>query len=324
MILITASEYHSHCWSHKAPRKVGDAYIDRCLAPMQCPNCKDRQPADVVGELINLWKTNADRQPQPPQVWVWNWSWSMWYDKPQREIINILPAGVKLLCDFERGGTRPQEIGNVFIDEYSLGYVGPSERFIGSRQVTEERNIGCCGKLQIGTTHELATVPNLPLIPNLFDKLKNIDELGVEGLMCSWNFGNTPSLNIAAFKLFVEHEDLRNNKQRFLHSLVQSYFGNVDSDKVIDAWKFFCESFGQYPFSVNMLYFGPMNYSVAYPLKMKYEDRPMGPSWIWHETFGDRLEDCIDPFTLDEVCKCFELMANDWSKGLRYLQRSTP
>ncbi len=316
VILITASEYHTHCWSHKAIRKTGDFYIDECLAPMQCPNCRNREPADVVAELVNIWKTNADRQPHPPEVWVWNWSWSMWYDQPQREVIEKLPANVKLMCDFERGGTRKQEIGDVFIDEYSLGYVGPSERFLGSKQAADKKDIAVCGKLQIGTTHELATVPNLPLIPNIFDKLKKSDELGLEGLMFSWNFGNTPSLNTAAVKLFVESEHLRSDKEKFLRTLAKNYFGNIDSDKILRAWELFCESFAQYPFSIPMLYVGPMNYSVAYPLSLKYEDRPMGPSWIWHEHFGDRLEDCLDPFTLDGVCKCLELMENYWSAGL--------
>lgn len=316
VILITASEYHSHCWSHKARNKIGDIYIDKCLTPMKCPNCKDREPADVVAELINLWKTNADHQPQPPEVWVWNWSWSMWYDNPQQEVIEKLPADVKLMCDFERGGTRRQKIGNVFIDEYSLGYVGPSERFLGAKQAADEKNISTCGKLQIGTTHELATVPNLPLIPNLFDKLKNADKLGLKGLMFSWNFGNTPSLNTAAIKLFVEQEYLQSDKKKFLSALTKRYFGNVDSDKILKAWKLFCESFAQYPFSIPMLYTGPMNYSVAYPLRLKYEDRPMGPSWIWHEHFGDRLDDCINPFTLDKVCRCFGLMESCWSEGL--------
>lgn len=322
VILITASEFHSHCWSHKLLRELSKDLLDKGIEPLQCPNCRDREPADVVGELVNFWKTNADRQSNPPQVWAWNWSWSIWYDQPQREMIAKLPEGVKLMCDFERGGTRKQEIGDVFIDEYSLGYVGPSERFIGSMQAAKTKKIDVCGKLQVGITHELATVPNLPMIPNLFEKLKKADELGLEGLMCSWNFGNTPSLNTAALKIFTNHANLRDDKEKFLRTLATEYFDNVDADKIIAAWELFCKSFGQYPFSIIMLYHGPMNYSVAYPLNLKYEDRTMGPSWIWHEPFGDRLEDCLGPFNLKQTCDCFKLMNMLWTEGLELYKQS--
>ncbi len=316
VILITASEYHTHCWSHAVRRKIGDKYLDSCPEEMQCPRCKEREPAEIVSELIGVWTDNAVKQSYPPEIWVWNWSWSIWYPDPQRKVIERLPTGIKLMCDFERGGVRKQEIGDVFIDEYSLGYVGPSERFLGTKRVADERNIAVCGKLQIGTTHELATVPNLPLVPNLFEKFKKIEELNLKGIMCSWNFGNTCSINTAALKLFAENEELRDDKECFLRTLTESYFGNVDINKIIKAWNLFCASFAQYPFSIPMLYAGPMNYSVAYPLLPEYYDRAMGPSWIWHEPFGDRLDDCFGPFTLDEICQCWALMDCYWTEGL--------
>ena len=59
-----------------------------------------------------------------------------------------------------------------------------------------------------------------------------------------------------------------------------------------------------------------MNYAVAYPLTLEYRDHPMGPSWIPHSPWGDRLEDCIEPFTIEQVCKCFEIMEHLWDQGL--------
>lgn len=316
VILITASEYHSHCWSHKARRKVGDTYIDRCLTPMQCPNCKDREPADVVAALVETWTTQAAAVSPSPQVWAWNWSWSMWYDQPQVEVIEKLPKGAKLMADFERGGARRQSIGKVFIDEYSLGYIGPSERFVGSQAAARKKGIPVCAKIQLGTTHELATVPNLPLIPNLFEKLKRIDELDIKGIMCSWNFGNSPSVNTAALKLFVERPELRSDCAAFCETLASEYFNASEPRKIASVWRKFCEAFNEFPFSIKMLYFGPMNYAAAYPLSLEYNDRPMGPSWMKHEPFGDRLEDCHEPFTLKEISQGLELMQANWQAGL--------
>ncbi len=316
VILITASEHHSHCWSHNTTRRVDDACVAKGELPMRCPRCKSRQPADIVAELVETWQRHARQQAKPPEIWVWNWSWSMWYDEPQDEIISRLPRGVKLLCDFERGGVRTQDIGDVFIDEYSLGYVGPAERCVGSISHARRHGLGVCAKLQIGVTHELATVPNIPVIPCLFDKLRRVDDLALDGLMCSWNFGNSPSLNTAAMKLYANTPALRGDKKAFLLALEGQYFGTSRPQDVLTAWDCFGKAFGEYPLSLAMLYFGPMNYSVSYALSGEYRDRPMGSSWIWHEPFGDRLEDCLSPFSLDQVLRCLELMDQHWSRGM--------
>lgn len=323
VILITASEFHTHCWSHKALRTIGDRYVDRCLTPMQCPRCRQREPAEMATELIRVWAEQAEAFSPPPEVWAWNWSWSMWYDHPQAEVIGRLPPKVKLMLDFERGGERLQKIGKVAIDEYSLGYVGPSARFEDSRAAAVGANVGVCAKLQLGTTHELATVPNLPLAPNIFEKLEHIDNSGIQGVMGSWNFGNSPSLNTAAFKLFVERADLRHDVDAFCRQLAAEYFGASRPEEVTAAWKLFCEAFNEYPFSIEMLYHGPMNYAVAYPLSHLYHDRPMGPSWRYHFPFGDRLSDVIEPFTPDLICACLDSMHTLWQEGLKLYGQAT-
>ena len=322
VILITASEYQTHCWSHRARRKIGDAYLDRCLVDVECPNCRDREPADVVSEIIRLWADQAAKTKPAPEVWAWNWSWSIWYDHPLRDIIRKLPKGAKLLCDFERGGTRKQEIGQVSIDEYSLGYPGPSQQFVDSISTGKEYGLLGCAKLQLGTTHELATVPNLPLIPNLFEKLRTIDRMKLAGVMGSWNFGNSLTLNTAAFRLFVMRENLREDEEGFLETLAKEYFSVSDPHNVVLAWKAFCRAFGEYPFSTNFLYFSPMNYAVAYPLKCAYEDRPMEPSWILRRPFGDRLEDCMGPFTLTQMQHSLARMEKYWRAGLDFYRSS--
>ena len=74
VILITASEHQTNCWSHRARRSIGDPFLDKCLVDVECPNCKDREPAEVVGELIGMWQTQAAIRNPAPKVWAWNWS----------------------------------------------------------------------------------------------------------------------------------------------------------------------------------------------------------------------------------------------------------
>lgn len=321
VILITASEYHTHCWSHY-PTKDASSYMAMPEAPMACPRCAAREPADLVAELVGLW-TDAARNVSPsPQVWAWNWSWSMWYDEPQAEIVERLPAEAKLMMDFERGGMRSQQIGEVAIDEYSLGYVGPSERFVKGYSAARNAGLEVAAKLQLNTTHELATVPNLPLIPNLYEKLRWLDEHEITGIMGSWNFGNCATLNTAAFRAFVDHPDWRGDKQTFLHNLASAYFTDGDVDGIIAAWGRFCDAFAEYPFSIPFLYYSPINYAPALELSLDYHGRPMGPSWIPHSPWGESLENTLGPLSLEACCKASELMAAYWAEGIGLYEKA--
>lgn len=104
------------------------------------------------------------------------------------------------MADFERGGIRKD---GVLINEYSLGYAGPSEQFLDSLKLARQRGIPVMVKLQIGTTHELATICSLPLIGNLYEKASFLRENHLEGFMGCWNFGNFNSANLFAFNEFL-------------------------------------------------------------------------------------------------------------------------
>ena len=316
VILITASEYLTHCWSHYARYSLGDGIHDPTDEPLQCPRCRDREPAEVVAEILQIWAEEAENLGPRPRVLAWNWSWSLWYPDPQAEIIEKIPEGVELLADWERGGARRLLDKEITIDEYSLGYAGPGERFTLSSQVAAKRNITVHAKMQLGTTCELATVPNLPLMNSLHKKLKRLEEYDVQGLMGVWNWGCTETLNRYAVGVFCREESSADDQDKFLRKLSSAYFGPVDENEILKAWSAFSEAFEKYPFSIKMLYWGPINYAPAYPLDPEYRDEPMAPCWPTEIKWGDRLEDCFGPFTLDEIIQLFETMLQDWRGGL--------
>lgn len=316
VILITASEHHSHCWSHHVCRPTGDKYMPLAARELSCPCCRKRGAASVVLDLISTW-----RQAMPAQgrVLAWNWSWSMWYDDPQKEIVGKLPTGVELLADWERGGRRQCQGRTIPIDEYSLGYIGPSERFLGTRDAA--RPIPIHAKLQINTTHELATVPNLPLLPNLHAKWIGLQREGVAGVMGCWNFGCLPTLNTHAFRLFHELPARWTDEAVFLKAVAESYFGDVEAETLAKAWTRFCLAFESYPFSFGIIYHSPINYAPAYPLNTRYLARPMGPSHLQHE-WGDHLEDTLGDWTVDEVVRSFESLLSIWNEGLAFYRKA--
>ncbi len=314
VILITASEYHTHCWSHTSRLVLSDGYRKEGEGKPTCPRCAEREPADVVAELVGFWRDAAGGA-SGGRVMVWNWSWSMWYPEPQREVINALPDGVELMCDFERGGHRDWFDRSILVDEYSLGYIGPSERFTKSRVCVDTVH----AKLQIGTTHEIATVPNLPLIGNLHAKLCGLQEQNVSGAMCTWNFGTLLTLNTFAFGRFQPDRDL------FFHDVATGYFGDCDVETISAAWLGFADAFAAYPFDMALIYRAPINMAPAYPLSLEYRDHRMGPAWLVHEPWGDRLDDCLGCFTLDEVIRGFEAVTRTWREHLpRYIMALAP
>jgi len=315
VILITASEYPTHCWSKYTTYQRSKGYLSHENNPFECDRCRGREQADIVAELVTAWADAAGTVTPSPRVMAWNWSWSMWYPEPQTEVIDRLPADVELLVDFERGSERMWRDRSILVEEYALSFVGPSERFIKSLEAAAKRNIPIHAKLQIGTTHEVPTVPNLPLIGNLYAKLCELYRLDIKGTMASWNFGLSMTLNTFAFGLFNEQPDRYADRDVFYRDLASRYLGIDDPTPLAAAWDAFAHAFDEYPFSVPMLYNGPLAYAPAYPLTLSRRGEKLGPTWIVHE-WGDDPANCLGPFTLDEVIDAFGVMAARWREAL--------
>jgi hypothetical protein len=315
LILITASEHHSHCWSHYARFGLDDGFVFPATEPMACPRCRGREPAELVGQIAGAWRNAADAHNPACRVIAWNWSWSIWYRDPQAEVLRALPPGVDVLADWERGGQRPWRGRTVRVDEYSLGYAGPSERFATTQRAAEGAGRRVLAKLQIGTTHEVGTTPSLPLLTRLHAKLAGLTARGVGGFMGSWNFGCGLTLNTHAVGHFLKDPHRFMDAEPFLRSLAADYFGAAEAAPLVEAWRGFAEAFDHYPFHIRFLYFSPLNDAPAHPLSLRYEGKPLGGSWVAHE-LGDRLEDCLGPFTLAEVADAFEALDARWRAAL--------
>lgn len=321
VILITASEHHTHCWSHYIRYGLEDGITFPSVGPLRCPRCVRREPAELVAQIALAWRRAADAHAPACRVIAWNWSWSIWYREPQREVLDALPSGVAIMADWERGGQRAWQGRTIAVDEYSLGYSGPSERFLGSHTAAQGAGRPILAKLQIGTTHEVATVPNLPLLTNLHQKLVGLQDLGVAGFMGTWNFGSSLTLNTYAIRHFLDDPVAYRDRDRFLTTLAQTYLGTADPTAMIRAWECFAQAFEHYPFCIRFLYFSPLNDAPAHPLSFRYTAAPLGGSWEKH-TLGDRLEDCLGGFTMEDVTDALADVDRGWRVGLRSYEQA--
>lgn len=322
VILITATEYFTHCWSHHARFPLNDGVNPTTPRSMMCRRCLKREPADIVGELVTIWRDAAAAVTPSPRVLCWNWSWSQWYPDPQTEVFERLPQGIQMMLDFERGTQVVRDGRALPVDEYSLSVAGPSERFVLSKREADRRRLPVNAKMQLGTTHEIATVPNLPLMERLHAKLVRLTQQGVVGIMGTWNFGCSLTLNTAAVGLYCEDPTRYADARLFLSTLADRYLGVTEADDLLLGWKRFGEAFEHYPFSIRFLYVSPLNESPAYPLIPRYEDTPLGGSWVEHG-YGDRLDDALTPgFSAAETADAFAALADAWDEGLRLMERA--
>lgn len=308
--LISASEHHTHCYSHAGPSHLPD-----------CPRCAGRDPLEVVAELITDLRDGTRAASPDAHCIAWNWGWTDYFGaEPQHDLLARLPKDVTLLLDWERGGTRVMPNGKTnFVDEYSLSYVGPSERFRRTYDAARQHSLPVMVKLQVGTTHELATVPNLPLVDHLYQKIVGAEELGLHGILATWNFGNAFSLNTAAIGWLVRHPE-RPDPHTFVARLAEEYFALPDGEGVANAVAQFSAAMAYFPFDLSFVYFGPQNYALAYPLTLApLTGKSMGWTWMMHER-GDNLQEASNQFTVEEITDLLRQLVPAWQHGVTLLQ----
>lgn len=314
VILITACESLTHCWS-KTVRRDG--------ALPACPRCRDREPAALVLELLQTWSEVSHHHPTPFRILAWNWEWAYWYPHPQLPIVSHLPDGMELLLGYEMGGTRRWGDRIIPVGEYAFSFAGPGEQFILTRQAAAERGIPVHAKIELNNTHEICSVPNVPVLRTLHTRFAAMARDEVAGFLGCWSMGGKMTLNTHAMRLFLRDPEQYLDEQTFLAALARDYFGLTATDAITRAWQQFSDAFTHYPFSVNLLYSGPHNDAPARRLSLHFEGTPTCASWRPGEP-GDDLSRCIEPFfsdrqsfTLDDVIDGFTRLHAGWAEALR-------
>jgi len=314
IIAITASEAPAHCYSKYAYTSYEIGGGPRPTVPLECPRCRERHPVDVVGEIIRLIRDGVRASSRETDILAWNWAWAMYEKRPSPTIIGNLPADVALLAGTERGDKAMILGKERSIEEYSITYPGPSPEFRQAHRVARKHSLRVIAKLQVGTSHELATVANLPLTGNLYDKVLAMRKLGLDGFMGCWKLGTMPSANTVAFNRFLSAARLP-SKKRALTGFARDYFPGCEARLVVEAWETFASAMRNYPFSVSFLYMGPINYTLSYPVRPgQAGKKPAGRSWV-DEKRGEWLEPSFWNFTLAEIIRGLGRLAREWKKG---------
>lgn len=282
---ITRSENLTNCYSHS-----GFAWN-----PCNCPRCKNRGVGEVVAETIDCILNGAYRVSRDIKVFAWSWRW----DEFNEDIIRQLPKDVILLSQseldipFEIGGVK----GNVL--DYSMSIVGPGERARREWKLAKDRGLEVGAKVQINTTWEASTVPAIPVRPSIEKHIKTLQEEGVQHLLLSWTLGGYPCRNIAAAAKYFYEECSDQSK----------------GPAPYEAEKQFVEAFREFPFHINVLYFGPQN---AGPSNLLFE-KPTGYKTSMTCFAYDDLKGWRSIYPLSTFEEQFSKLCKKWEIGLDML-----
>ncbi len=300
---------------------------------IDCPRCAHKKPWEILNASLSAMEQGMHDAAPGAELISW-----LYVPQPQRymtgdnyniadwiyEIPAHTPKGVILQYNFESGVTRT-EFGKLLVGgDYWISNPGPSSRFSRIAEVARENGTKVSAKIQTGNSHEVATVPFVPVPSLLFKKFSGMRKLGVTHTMMCWYFGSYPGLmNKAAGQLSMY--PFPENLDSFLNQLASVNWKKEDISKVVEAWKEFSEGYENYPLTNMFQYYGPMHDGPVWPLLLKPADAPLSPTWQINSSItlkpwppsGDRVGECIgEILNLEEVVELTRRMTTSWDKGL--------
>ena len=330
MINISHGERGTTCLSSVPATSPYEGKID-------CPRCKNKKPWEILyASLLPMEKGMHDVSPEAELIsWLYmpqpqnyiggdDFSLGSWvYDIPSHT-----PPNVILQFNFESGVTKKVFDKLLVGGDYWISTPGPSDRFVKIATVAKEKRTSTSAKIQTGNSHEMATVPYIPVPTLLYRKFDSMKQLGVTHTMLSWYFGSYPGLmNKGAGLLSVNsYADVKD----FLESLASIYWKKEDIPIIIEAWTLFGEAYSNYPLTNTFQYYGPMHDGIVWPLYLIPQDKYLSPTWllgsssqadvkVWPPS-GDRIGECLGwNLTLGEVVVLCKQMADKWEEGIQLL-----
>ena len=281
-----------------------------------CPNCKDKKREEILSYTVTMMR-KAIQEVKPQAEYIsWTYGHREWNDDEIGYYVAHAPKNVALLQNFEDNG-RVMQLGKKRIAlDYWLSYVGPSHMFEHTAQVAREYGKRMYAKMQICCSHECASVPYIPVPGIVYDKLIRADELGVQGIMESWYFGNYPCLMSKAVELLSFGKRFA-DKREFLRYLAGLYWNDEDANAVVSAWEFFEAGYTQYPINTMFGYYGPMHDGIVWELSLLPKNFSLPRSWqLIDKTDGDRIGECLfNGHTVREAVTLLDTLNENWQKG---------
>ena len=286
-----------------------------------CPHC-DLSVGEILRDVLGAMRSGMSEA--APEAELLSWLYQPWAEQHGEWVfhlpdhLNELDEHVILAYNCESGCEKKQA-GKIRIGGDYWQSARPSDRFGRMAQAVRGR-CRFAAKLQVCCSHEMATVPFVPVPGMLYRKYKILQDLGVTDVIQCWYFGNYPGLmNRAAGRLAFWDFFKDGDETAFLNRLARTDWGD-QAGKVVRAWQLFDAGYNAYPVNILMQYYGPMHDGAVWPLHLKKVRTRLPRTWKPDpEPAGDVIGECLADFTLAEAAAVTQKMDRLWQKGLAEL-----
>ena len=242
---ITASENLTTCVAHNKKHL--------------CERCKDKPYEELIAAVNHAIERGVHSAAPEAKVIAWDWGWPE--DKCEA-VINLLPKQCWFMSVSE--WSKPIKRGGIEskVGEYSISTVGPGPRALRNWEFARRAGLKTVAKVQVNSTWEMSVVPAIPALDLVAQHAENLSQQSVDGVMLSWSLGGYPSENLKLFQSFKRGD----NADDVLRDLALAEYGQSVVAQVREAWRACSESFKEYPYHSNTIYFGPHHMGPANPL----------------------------------------------------------
>ncbi len=287
-------------------------------SPVKCPRCAAVPKWEILFRSLSAMRSGM---PESAQLISWLYmarptSRSEWVFR----IAEHTPENVILQYNLESNGTKMQLGKPRKGGDYWLSYTGPSQDFREIAGRAAKTGTALSAKIQVGCSHEVATVPFVPVPGLLYRKYREMKLCGVSSVMQCWYFGNYPGLMNRAAGMLAREDFANSDEDDFLVRLARPEWGEK-APAVAAAWKMLGDAYENYPLDNMMQYYGPMHSGVIWPLFPEIALKPLAPTWKPDFGYsGDVIGECLGNHTLEEAVILTRRMADGWKKGLKLWQ----
>lgn len=306
---IAMSEYPTHCnYRHGRSR---------------CPYCKDMPADDFIVRINSAIERGMHSVAPDAKLLMYDWAWqekihdSMGVDehvdyeefskqtvKFKCRILDQIPQNDNIYVNSVSEWGLNTHVGGVAqrLVDYSISQIGPAPEAVSVWKHARNIGLGVCAKVQINNSWELSAIPYIPVPYLIEEHLNKLKAAGVQGLMLSWTLGGFPGGNLEL--LSATPEEIAHGK-----------FHDELAVSVCEAWKLFSDAFREFPFHVDTIYNGPMNYGPMNQLHLKptgYQSSMVGFPYddlkVWRAVYPEEIFE-----------NQFKLLTEKWREGLQVL-----
>lgn len=225
-------------------------------------------------EWIRMVKGIIQKRKPDVDFVFWTYNWGGQPEEDRLAMLREIPADVSLLVTFEMKEVVHRDGMDNYTVDYTLFFEGPGQYFKSEAKLAKERGIRLYSMTNTGgLTWDIGVVPYEPApyqwMRRYGEMQKAHDNWGLCGTMDSHHFGFYPSFisELAKSAFYAPSEPYEDT----LKALTDRDFGEVNRDKVLEAYRYFSDGIRTLV-STNPDQYGPFRIGSAYPLTFYGKD----------------------------------------------------